>query len=252
MSRRFVTYETKDIEGNGGSTRVDRNGILLSHVIPDMREARSNNPSYIKNKPCCSEENYHYISKTIETPKLGVTEFINEDSSIKGMLLSSLTYDSLFDFRGFDYYELKFDILLASNKWMLNSIFPIYYKNSANTHERIDDKNGMFLYKGGALKNGDGMKLYFIFDTATLSEENKQKFTKKGCFLEFTNEKDLSCVKNIKLTCIANHKLDKSLCPTTTVFNGDKELILSSSTEGSSKQFKITVDDTGALTATEV
>jgi hypothetical protein len=34
--------------------------------------------------------------------------------------------------------------------------------------------------------------------------------------------------------------------------NGDTELILSSSTTGSTKQFRITVDDTGTLMATEV
>ena len=36
------------------------------------------------------------------------------------------------------------------------------------------------------------------------------------------------------------------------VANGDKEFILASSTEGSTKKFKITVDDSGALTATEI
>ena len=36
------------------------------------------------------------------------------------------------------------------------------------------------------------------------------------------------------------------------VLEGDKEFILSSSTTGSTKKFKITVDDSGALTATEV
>lgn len=36
------------------------------------------------------------------------------------------------------------------------------------------------------------------------------------------------------------------------MFNGDKELILASSTAGSTKKFAITVDDSGALTATEV
>lgn len=36
------------------------------------------------------------------------------------------------------------------------------------------------------------------------------------------------------------------------VLEGDKELILSSSTAGSTKKFKITVDDSGTLTATEV
>ena len=38
----------------------------------------------------------------------------------------------------------------------------------------------------------------------------------------------------------------------TVVANGDKEIILASSTAGSTKKFKITVDDSGALTATEV
>lgn len=36
------------------------------------------------------------------------------------------------------------------------------------------------------------------------------------------------------------------------VANGDKEVILASSTEGSTKKFKVTVDDSGALTATEI
>ena len=38
----------------------------------------------------------------------------------------------------------------------------------------------------------------------------------------------------------------------TVMANGDKEIILTSSTEGSTKKFKITVDDSGTLTATEV
>ena len=38
----------------------------------------------------------------------------------------------------------------------------------------------------------------------------------------------------------------------TIVTNGDSDIVLSSSTSGSSKRFKITVDDSGALTATEV
>lgn len=38
----------------------------------------------------------------------------------------------------------------------------------------------------------------------------------------------------------------------TVMANGDKELILTSSTEGSTKKFKITVDDSGVLTATEI
>ena len=36
------------------------------------------------------------------------------------------------------------------------------------------------------------------------------------------------------------------------MLNGDKEIILASSTEGSAKKFKITIDDTGTLTVAEV
>lgn len=38
----------------------------------------------------------------------------------------------------------------------------------------------------------------------------------------------------------------------TVMANGDREIILASSTEGSTKRFRITVDDTGTLSATEV
>ena len=38
----------------------------------------------------------------------------------------------------------------------------------------------------------------------------------------------------------------------TVMANGDKEIILASSTEGSTKKFKITVDDSGTISATEV
>ena len=38
----------------------------------------------------------------------------------------------------------------------------------------------------------------------------------------------------------------------TIVTNGDSDIVLSSSTSGSTKKFKITVDDSGNLTATEV
>ena len=36
------------------------------------------------------------------------------------------------------------------------------------------------------------------------------------------------------------------------IANGDKAIILTSSTPDSTKRFKITVDDSGALTATEI
>lgn len=48
------------------------------------------------------------------------------------------------------------------------------------------------------------------------------------------------------------NKLPEAFLPDTVTKNGDTELILTSSTDGSTKQFKITVDDSGILTVTEV
>ena len=44
----------------------------------------------------------------------------------------------------------------------------------------------------------------------------------------------------------------KSSLAQTVMANGDKQIVLKSSTSGSTKRFKITVDDSGAISATEV
>ncbi|MBQ7123881.1 MAG: collagen-like protein [Oscillospiraceae bacterium] len=49
-----------------------------------------------------------------------------------------------------------------------------------------------------------------------------------------------------------SEEIDFSNATTPRRYTGKKELILASSTEGSTKQFKITVDDSGTLTATEI
>lgn len=54
---------------------------------------------------------------------------------------------------------------------------------------------------------------------------------------------------NAEITAL---QADVSGLSDTAMLNGDKELILSSSTAGSTKQYRITVDDSGTLTATEI
>lgn len=44
----------------------------------------------------------------------------------------------------------------------------------------------------------------------------------------------------------------KSFPPEWNEYDGDKEIILTSSTSNSTKKFKITVDDSGTITATEI
>ena len=47
-------------------------------------------------------------------------------------------------------------------------------------------------------------------------------------------------------------KLEEKYLPDSVFKDGDTEFILASSTAGSTKKFKVTVDDTGILTTTEV
>lgn len=71
------------------------------------------------------------------------------------------------------------------------------------------------------------------------------------------NERGLSemlYIENRKVKWISCENSDSPLAPKTYVDKRitEKEVILKSSTEGSSKKFKITVDDTGTIKATEV
>lgn len=90
--------------------------------------------------------------------------------------------------------------------------------------------SGTFLEVGALIAGGVWIDFQNITDNGEIwgAEDGKLKFSK--------------------------HKRGQTLAYETKafVFNGDKELILASSTADSTKKFKITVDDTGTLTATEV
>lgn len=77
---------------------------------------------------------------------------------------------------------------------------------------------------------------------------------KSKCNISIDSSSLNNTTHTIKVICldkIGIKKIDKKFLPDIVV-NGDKEMILTSSTEGSTKRFKITVDDSGNLTATEV
>lgn len=83
-------------------------------------------------------------------------------------------------------------------------------------------------------------EFYFKYsqDGSSLSEDDRASYKKIGVSAS-------SLVFTTKET-------DKAAVKRKVVLEGDKELILSSSTANSTKKFKITVDDSGALTATEI
>ncbi len=82
------------------------------------------------------------------------------------------------------------------------------------------------LYESSGSEVGDLLAMYVTFDGTT----------NKACIWEET----VSAGPTAHVEC------------STIVTNGDSDIVLSSSTSGSTKKFKITVDDSGAITATEV
>ena len=70
-----------------------------------------------------------------------------------------------------------------------------------------------------------------------------------SAYVEFDSTTNKACIlTNIKTNMVGVSKPKKS----TIVTNGDSDVTLSSSTAGSTKKFKITVDDSGTITATEI
>lgn len=101
------------------------------------------------------------------------------------------------------------------------------YSINSRIKDQIDSFTRWRLYKpSGSEVAGDLLSMYVGFDSTT----------NKACISTETS-------------------VDGSITHTersTIVTNGDSDIVLSSSTSGSTKKFKITVDDSGALTATEV
>ena len=94
-------------------------------------------------------------------------------------------------------------------------------------HDYIKTLRMWQLYSDSAseVSVGDLLSMYVAFDSTT----------NKACIL--TNTKGDKGTTQLKSTIVTN---------------GDADIILSSSTAGSTKKFKITVDDSGTITATEV
>ena len=119
-----------------------------------------------------------------------------------------------------------------------------YVSHGAHNISAIDS-NG-YLYNLGAYQDGEENKFYwapivylgaFYFD-----------YQKSG---SYTSE----AYKRLELSdglTFTTKNANEDAVSRKVVLEGDKEIILSSSTSGSTKKFRVTVDDSGNLTATEV
>lgn len=116
-------------------------------------------------------------------------------------------------------------ISFAGNAFSEPSDLSVYGINSL-INNQIDKVTRWKLYKSSGSEVGDLLAMYVTFDGTT----------NKACI--WSETKSDGPTTNVERSTI--------------VTNGDSDIVLSSSTSGSTKKFRITVDDSGAITATEV
>lgn len=126
-------------------------------------------------------------------------------------------------------------------------ILSMFYKNSIKRATYIDQYGQIFALGHNSTTGKYYWAPIFYFNEiyfgysrsgSSLSKDDQASYRKLGAFssgLTFTTK-----------------KTDEDAVERKVVLEGDKSLILSSSTSGSTKKFAITVDDSGTLTATEV
>lgn len=105
-------------------------------------------------------------------------------------------------------------------------------------------------------------RLYYLSKNSTTEEYYwTPVFQLNGLYLSYTqtgsdsNERDREEYYKLGVTnglVFTTKKANEGAFSQKVVLEGDNEIVLSSSTSGSAKKFKITVDDSGAITATEV
>lgn len=242
-------------------------------VQSDWNESAKEAKSYIKNKPFSENVIGNYGEK-IELMDLEKGECIlafklplNESYNIKTFGYEALTS---FPYSPNSTIHQYNEIITTSGKLVLSDWS--LQKFSSTSTKKIDAENYSFSMGFGTI--------YVIVSLATLSEANKTKFPDLGVYVERGSQSFPSNYASNKIyfcNKIISERIPTRFLPTNTQgkiisdpYNhftektvegalgqigsqlSSKELILDSSTADSTKKFKITVDDTGTITATEI
>lgn len=246
-------------------------------VQADYNQTDTDAKDYIKNKPC------YYTPSFYGTFFKEVELVDKEPNSIHLLIDGTAQYSPLEDFT-FD--SVKEFTLPSHESQLIGCVVEFTIKSTGHTstaqypigvsprRENILALDSVNYY--GELPWGI---LYFILDTTALTEANKANFPHAGlwvkrkkasAFSQYASFKVRGCAySNIRLREIVLpvNTQGKAISDSNDYFSektvegaldqigsqlSSKELILNSSTPGSSKKFKVTVDDSGTLSATEI
>lgn len=138
-----------------------------------------------------------------------------------------VSYDKTFGLR-FVLFNSNNDLISFDSDAFSETLELSEYNIGSLVKEKIDSYTRWKLYKAAAseVSVGDLLSMYVEFDSTTSKACIATQTKSEGQTVDYKNS--------------------------TIVTNGDSEIMLSSSTSGSTKKFKITVDDSGTISATEV
>lgn len=249
-----VDFTSDDIEiSQDGQLILVRDCI---HVLPSQLEIYPAGIYFIKiNNQYISSftvNDYKFVvdKKTEEIIK---AEHLPEALRFGNNALNSITWNGdatgreiITLFSGLNYVKVSNDLLKEENFFGDFSLT----MSTLNGEEQTFGKDLMRYSEDGtgfiiAGEDGDGNISPFPLVKCFYSDDNEYGVSKGTYFININGV-------YISILSFGRDKIDQKYIPDTVTKHGDKELILTSSTEGSTKQFKITVDDNGTLTATEV
>ena len=123
-----------------------------------------------------------------------------------------------------------------------------YVSNGAHNISAIDSIGNF--YRFGANQDGGEDKFYWVpiisYDAFYF------QYQQTGSDISTVNREEYERLEILDGLTFTRKKANEDAVRRKVVLEGDKEIILSSSTSGSAKKFKITVDDSGTIKATEV
>lgn len=253
-------------------------------VQSNWEQNDSSQLDYIKNRPCYTFEEPKCTSEVVDLTSLseGLQKIATFSSRLSSSsdLVTAWGYEKIKTSRIKNlsgcYYICRYNFRDKNGKGLGGYI---YVEQRPSSIVPIDENNYYF----SEFTIGSSLKVYVICDLTSLSTENKTKFSSPGFYLEtpsgYTPRVSVETfpVQTMKIEQCRTLRFKKEYLPTgiqpqeipdsnnyfeTKTVEGaldqlgsqvqSNSIIIGSSTADSTKKFKITVDDTGTVTATEL
>ena len=165
-----------------------------------------------------------------------------------------------------EYYNLfnKGSLVLARSDSSVDHWCVVLYMNYSETiglNMTLIDSGHLKTYSGGSWKDNDITQIgiestigLLLDETTTwrLLSKDVDSVSVGESFSAYINWNDSTGKASIQKTLKSQHGGSYYIENSDILCSGDKEIVLSSSTTNSTKKFKITVDDSGTISATEV